>query len=292
MLNRWRDWFMSQPGVLWVGHGVRDDDGLIRVAVVHPGYAAAVPRQIEGVRVEVVVDTAPTLHSLRGTARPLACGVSIGAREGNKAHSGSVGFFVASGLDVFAVTAGHVWRSTGEQPVSEQACQPSPALAPPGRVVGRLVKRILPGGLMPADAALVELLAHERGALSVVPGAGVTLSSLGRASLGMEVAKAGATTGLTHGSVREVSVAVDFGAGWRIQSGFWVTGRNGRPFSDEGDSGGPVFTPDGRVVGIITGGHGGRTFCSNTQDVALAFGFGAQPTVYLPGASAAAAGGW
>ncbi|KAK6502622.1 hypothetical protein TWF506_003202 [Arthrobotrys conoides] len=82
----------------------------------------------------------------------------------------------------------------------------------------------------------------------------VSLGGVADPTEGEEVFKFGGTTGATFGVVNGVKDSVNLRENLRETREWCVLGRNGRTFSDAGDSGSLVFNQQFQVIGIITAG--------------------------------------
>jgi hypothetical protein len=93
------------------------------------------------------------------------------------------------------------------------------------------------------------------------------------AVIGDKVHKVGRTTGLTFGTIKQISVVVGPiayapGACW-FQNSLVIEGNNGTTFSDHGDSGSAIVREDGAVLGLLYAGNGTQTYACPI-DVVLA----------------------
>lgn len=128
-----------------------------------------------------------------------------------------------------------------------------------------------------ADAAIATLeagVAHTQGYLptrSVAAPHGIASPAVGDI-----VYKVGRTTGLTHGTVKQIGVVLgpvpyDPGMCWFRQS-IVVEGNDGTTFSDHGDSGSAIVRNDGMVVGLLYAGNGTQTYACDIGIVLNALG--------------------
>jgi S1-C subfamily serine protease len=96
-------------------------------------------------------------------------------------------------------------------------------------------------------------------------------SGVAPAIIGDRVFKVGRTTGLTHGTITDVSTVVgpvgyDPGECWFARS-IVVEGVNGTLFSDHGDSGSAVVKDNGEVIGLLYAGNGQQTYVCPVDEV-------------------------
>ena len=91
----------------------------------------------------------------------------------------------------------------------------------------------------------------------------------GWAVLGLRVAKVGAATGgYRIGHVREVEKSITFEDGQTLGRVFTVRSSDGRPFSENGDSGSVVFEDSGRrPVGLLIASNGQDSACVEFNNI-------------------------
>jgi S1-C subfamily serine protease len=94
--------------------------------------------------------------------------------------------------------------------------------------------------------------------------------------VGDQVFKVGRTTGLTHGTITAVGIAVgpipyEPGNCWFNQQ-FEIVGNQGSLFSDHGDSGAAIVSTTGELVGLLYAGNGTQTYACSIDAVFSALG--------------------
>jgi hypothetical protein len=103
------------------------------------------------------------------------------------------------------------------------------------------------------------------------PRAAAAPAGVGTAATGDKVHKVGRTTGLTFGTVTQISVVVGPiayapGGCW-FQNSLVIEGDDGTTFSDHGDSGSAIVRDDGMVVGLLYAGNGTQTYACPIDSV-------------------------
>lgn len=237
--------------------------------------------------------------------RPAPGGVSIGHAS---ITAGTLGCLVRRDGDVFILSNNHVLADSNRARPGDPIVQPGPfdggsvptdtiaalesfvpvrlkgsesgcALANAAAALGNAAARLLgssarlkavstevPENLVdaaiarPLDPALVE-----SGILGIGEPSGTALGTLG-----MPVVKSGRTTGVTRGTIEQVSVTVDvdYGIGIARFTDQMMAGA----MSQGGDSGSAVLDSEGRVVGLLFAGSENTTVINRIQHVLDAFG--------------------
>ncbi|MFC4334309.1 chymotrypsin family serine protease [Salininema proteolyticum] len=266
-------------GYRWRAGRLRTDEVCVRVWVEAKGdpipAGEFVPGDLDGVATDVV----ERRLELKGpdTVRwnALVGGVSVGpCRDvGGGPVAGTLGAVVVDSAcgDLVGLTNWHVAVADDAGGEGDRMVQPSrlDGGSCPDDEVGALVRSRLDERV---DAAVVSLTGRE--ITRHVRGIGV-LCGVAVPELGMEVRKSGRTTDTTTGMVDglEASVRVDYGPGFgvrQLEGQISLTGTDGRPFGQGGDSGSVVVTGDGRAVGLyFAGDRDGTNGIANTAaDVA------------------------
>lgn len=199
-----------------------------------------------------VLDSA---RSTQGRARPLRPGTSIGLT--GRDDAGTLGAFVRLSSGAVALLSNaHVLSPHADGRPSGQVMQPGGFDGGSEPVAAVTVTApVQPGVIKPIDAAAAALspgVIHDT-ALCLVDRPFV---SVGRAAIGMRVAKVGRTTGLTRGEVVGIDgrVWMDYPAG-RVRLRDLVLTRGDEPFSHAGDSGAVLFAEDSLMACAL---HVGR----------------------------------
>ncbi len=115
------------------------------------------------------------------------------------------------------------------------------------------------------DAGVAGVVAGVRYSQSYLsPRTAPTPVGMAKAATGDKVHKVGRTTGLTYGTVKQISVVVGPVAyapgGCWFQNSIVIEGDNGTTFSDHGDSGSAIVRDDGMVIGLLYAGNGTQTY--------------------------------
>lgn len=238
------------------------------------GTAWAVDHAAGTVRVTVDDSVSPAdLAHLRRTAGPLADALTVERtpgtltprlRGGEAVYGGgvrcAVGFNARSGSAYYFITAGHctslanTWFSDASHSTA----------------VGQTFGTSFPSN----DYGLVRYLATPSpwppGV--ICNGVPVDIIGVGTPTIGMSVRFAGPTSGCRSGTLTALNATVNYGGG-DVVSGLIRTNICAEP----GDSGGPLFTPGGLALGILSGGSGncasgGTSYFQPVGEVLSAYG--------------------
>ena len=195
--------------------------------------------------------------------------------------SGTLGALVTDGTTKYILSNNHVLGRSG-------AAEPDEDVSQPGRIdlncnVGTIVADFtLAPALEPSnvDAAIAQLRAGLMDETGEIEGVGVPSSTTINPSVGMQVTKAGRTTGVTTGSISSIntSVSVQYqascGGGKKFTIGY--TNQiviNSSSFSAGGDSGSMIVSSSGRnPVGLLFAGSSSSTIGNRMTDVLSALG--------------------
>jgi hypothetical protein len=256
--------------------GPRRGDYCLGVRIHAPRRGgAAVAREIErrahgecDVRVmRRVAKRARDPRWFRALRRPLEAGLSIGHV---RITAGTLGFVVQDDEATYALSNNHVLADVNRGARGDPVVQPGPLDREPDArtVIGELTRfeRIRFAGTNRVDAALAILfdgIEFYAGWTEALPGVVSGVEPVSVDDLGLEVSKAGRTTGVTHGEITQVEVdrlRVDMGDDprrpeeARFDDQFEVTTRGRRAFSAGGDSGSLIVDRSGRARGLLFAG--------------------------------------
>lgn len=284
------DALMRYPNVCGVGVGYREVVGhhteelCVRVYVVEklPEHQLkpvdVVPRIVDGVQTDVVQREFKALYgkaNLPPSARKqrfpieLVGGVSIGSL---RVTAGTLGATVFDRRD-----GRHLLLSNWHILCGSLDCAEGEAIVQPGPFDGGtnqdVIARLTRVALSPhVDCAVAEVIG-DRYVLHHISGIG-SVESIGRFALGQQVKKSGRTTGLTIGTVSDLSADLNVngypeGFG-RFVDQVIVDANDSNPVSLGGDSGSLVVDDNNAAVGLLFAGPviGGAFFVANPiQDV-------------------------
>lgn len=264
------------PGI--EGIGIADD--ILRVYVLQ-GHTpdVEIPHEIEGLRTERVSSTGFRLRTSarRSALSPIPCGVSAGH---HRISAGTLGCLVDIPNSRCILSNNHVLAHSNAGKLGDDIMQPSPydhtPTNPARRVAGLTDYEpfVFSTGVNHIDAAIAAL--DDPG--SAIP----EIMTIGRpvnppvpAFLNQSVAKHGRTTGLTFGTVVDISfdgnVDID-GRPAYFEDQIAIVGTYG-PFSDGGDSGSLVLdNPGSHPVGLLFAGDNTHTLANPIRAVLNRFG--------------------
>jgi hypothetical protein len=231
--------------------------------------AALVPTEYEGVPTDVVESGEFVAHTERGRHRPAPSGVSIGHHSED---AGTLGFVAKHEGDLVVVSNNHVLALTN-------GAQPGDAVVQPGYVDGgREADRIGTLKLFPPldfegknviDAALATV--EPGSVVSEIYGVGPYRPEPWPGDEDLLVRKTGRTTGMTRGVVRDAHASIKLryrGGVARLREQLIVDPRDGRAFSEPGDSGSLVVEESsGSPVGLLCGGTPGYAVVNRIENV-------------------------
>jgi hypothetical protein len=228
--------------------------------------------------------------------RPLVCGLQIqnydnDVRTGEIAKGyiiiGTLGCFVKLSSSAIAILSNNhvVAGENGGVKGSDRILQPGAATFTPSMNVATLTDFVQlnpsPVGasiaagtvvLNDVDAGVAAISVGTNYSQSYLsPRTAVPPAGVGVATTGDKVHKVGRTTGLTFGTITQISVVVGPiayapGGCW-FQNTFVIEGENGTTFSDHGDSGSAIVRADGLVVGLLYAGNGTQTYACPIDSV-------------------------
>jgi len=236
---------------------------------------------------------------------PVKLGTSGGnVKDISKAFccSGTLGALVAGGGKSYVLSNNHVLGRSGSAVVGEDVSQPGliDSGCRPKTIVARFSKAAPLGGGSNVDAALAEVYLNRVDSTGAILDVGIPASNPGVASLTMNVAKSGRTTGLTCGPVTSVltDVSVQYQKGCNSGKKFVVTYLDqvivgSSTFSAGGDSGSLIVDAStARPVALLYAGSSTSTIGNPIQDVVSAlnvsFVGGVEHAVACPAAAGAA----
>ncbi len=270
---------VAQPNVVAVGIAEKETDGQLTGELALTFYvekkgdvpaAEAVPTNLPGalVRRDVATDVVE-LGVIRPETlvqkTPVVPGFSIGHRD---ITAGTLGAILGPRSRPRILSNSHVLADSGLAAVGDPILYPGPL---DGGAAGDVVARMayfVPFDTSGAfvntmDAAVATVVPERRAELrSRIAFLGVVPGGTAVATRGMKVAKAGRTTGLTHGEVRDVNFRFVLDYGGSVGSVGFADQVLCTRYSDGGDSGSLVME-DGtdHVVGLhFAGANGGSVF--------------------------------
>lgn len=293
---------IRRPGVVGVALGENPAGRpVIQVMVEHPGVAG-LPSVLDGEPVQVIV----TGRFLSGEAaaaqagasaptdrwpKPIPIGVSIAHQD---VTAGTIGCQVLQSgtchTSYFLLSNNHVLANSNAGQISDPILHPGPADGGvlPGDQVGWLagfepiVKTTTASNIM--DAALAVVLPETATYTTPPDGYGAPRASTVSPSLNLAVRKYGRTTRMTTGRITSLNATVHIvytGGTAQFVQQFVVTGDNGLPFSQPGDSGSLVVVASGgnarKTVGLMFAGSGNYTAVNPIGPILQRFG------VYIAG---------
>ena len=237
------------------------------------------PPEIEGLATERVTTTGFTrLAPPRQTyLDPVPCGVSVGHFQ---ITAGTVGCLVDTPTGRCILSNNHVLADVNNASIGDDIVQPGPTDSDPAQPARRIAgltdyePLIFGSAVNHIDAAIAKL----DNSASATP----DIMALGRHAnppvatfLDQSVAKHGRTTGLTFGTV--VDISFDGHVGFNGQAAYFedqiaIVGKFGR-FSEPGDSGSLVVdNPGSQPVGLLFAGDATLTLANPIQSVLNRFG--------------------
>lgn len=275
---------MHYPNVTGVGIGYRvvggrrTDEQCIRVYVSEKvperdlPAEAVLPRIIDGIRVDVIEADFQALFggsdlslSERRARHPIVLvgGVSVGGLSVSAGTLGSTVYMPGSGAQLL-LSNWHVLCGRTDCSPGEPVVQPGVA---DGGTQPDTVASLWRFALTDRVDAAVAAMTMERYLIPWISGIGI-VSNTEAARLGMKVRKSGRTTGLTSGTITDLSADVDV-RGYppgtiRFRDQLIAESDDGSPIALGGDSGSLVVDDSARAVGLLFAGpRDGRHFVAN-----------------------------
>ena len=260
------------------GIGIADD--VLRV-YIHSDLKpeAEIPDTIEGLQTELIFTAGFRIHppSRRSAFPPILCGGSIGHSQHT---TGTLGCLVDTAHGRCILSNNHVLANANTAKIADPIMQPGPADATPRSQPRRIARLIdyepLVFGSAPnrIDAAIATL-DDPNIALPDIMTIGAPVNPPVPAFLNQFVTKYGRTTGLTYGTVVDVSfdgiVDVDGQIAY-FEDQVSIVGDDG-PFSKAGDSGSLIVDhPHCHPVALLFAGDGTHTLANPIDAVLGRFG--------------------
>jgi hypothetical protein len=265
---------LSRADVVGTGIGADIGGAPVILIMTKRGGVPDLPATIEGVRtrVEVVGEVVPL--AFKGTYRPVPAGVSVG--NANECAAGTIGAIVLKGGTRYMLSNNHVFARVNAASVGERINQPGRYDAKPAcgqtEQVGSLAQfvNISFSGNNTVDAAIASL--SQSSTCSMVNSLYTPSSTVVSPSVGLAVKKVGRTSGLTHGTISGINVAINVNYGVGVAhfvNQIYVASN----FIRSGDSGSMMVTETGNnPVGLNFAGSGGQSFANPIGPVLQAFG--------------------
>lgn len=249
------------PSGVALGVSVREDgEHVLAVRSTHHEAAEAIAARARGeadVRiVKVYKRSTPAYY--QAVRRPLEPGAQVAMADRN--FVGTLGCFVRDAAGVlYALSNSHVLADEGRAAVGHRIGQPFPQSP-----IGTLARWVPFSTVSPnlVDAAIMRLNATTAllGFTNAIPGPIVGTRDVGPEMLGVEVRKAGRTTGARVGKITSVEIdglPVAYGDPLgvvRFNDQVEVSGGPATDFSAPGDSGSLIVTSDGYAVALLFAG--------------------------------------
>lgn len=265
-----------RPGV--EGIGVAGD--VLRIYVLeHLAADLETPAEIEGLRTERILTTG--FHHLvvprRARLSPTPCGVSVGYGE---ATTGTLGCLVDTPDARCILSNNHVLADANAANLGDEILQPGVADASSSNIPTLIAtltdfERLRFGSAVNRIDAAIAALDDANSVVPDIMAIGPPANPPVAPFLGQSVLKHGRTTGLTFGSVVDVSFdgVVRYTAGIAYFEDQIVVVGNARPFSERGDSGSLILdSPDAHPVGLLFAGDDSQTLANPIQSVLNRFG--------------------
>jgi len=202
----------------------------------------------------------------QGLHRPLEAGLSVGHYE---VTAGTIGFIVEDDEAYYVLSNNHVLADVNNGKPGDPVLQPGKIDRKPSdeTLIG-VLDRFVPISFRRSnvvDCAVAELL-HDiqfyEGWTEALPGLVRGVEPVTKDDLQRTVFKAGRTTGVTEGTITQIEVdrlRVDMGDSDRpklalFSDQFEIQGKDGKLFSDGGDSGSLIVNEDRRAMGLLFAG--------------------------------------
>ena len=272
------------PGVAGIGVA----GGVLRIYVLEDPFTdVEIPEVIEGLRTERVITTG--FHDLTPSRQsrlsPTPCGVSIGhgkpmGHGRTMAGTGTLGCLVDTSVGRCILSNNHVLAISNAASPGDPILQPGPSdesdsdtPTPIATLVDFEPLRF--GSAVNHIDAAIAVLDDADSAVPDIMTIGPPVNPPVAPFLGQTVLKHGRTTGLTHGSVVDVSFdgIVHYDAGVAYFEDQIVVAGDAGPFSERGDSGSLILdSPDAHPVGLLFAGDDSQTIANPIQSVLNRFG--------------------
>jgi PKD repeat protein len=277
---RHNDRLFAIPGVVGTAVGVSEDGRATIKLYLREAGIAGLPDELEGIPVKAEVTgmfyaRAQAVDPTARFPRPVPIGISTGHPN---ITAGTIGFRVKdAGGNVFALSNNHIYADGNDARIGDPALQPGAFDGgnDPADRIGTLFdyetirfakRRNIPTNTM--DAAIALSSTAELGFSTPPDGYGTPGTNVVLPYVGQTVQKYGRTTGLTQGTVSEVSVTVDVCYEGFIMCTKWARFTNQfaiitGAFSEGGDSGSGIVTVGSAdVVGLLFAGSSTHTIAT------------------------------
>ena len=264
------------PGI--EGIGIAGD--ILRVYVLKDHIPdPEIPPEIEGLRTQRV--STPGFRLLapprQSNLSPVPCGVSVGHRN---ITAGTLGCLVDTPAGRYILSNNHVLADTNAGNPGDDILQPGPSDSDPENPARRIAgltdyEPLNLGGAVNSIDAAIAALDDGIPAIPDIMTVGRHANPPAAAFLNQSVAKHGRTTGLTFGTV--VDISFDGNVGINGQFAYFedqiaIVGNYG-PFSEPGDSGSLILNnPGSHPVGLLFAGDDTHTLANPIQAVLSRFG--------------------
>lgn len=277
----------SIPGVVGVGVGFKERGGALTEEIVFRVYveekrplddvppAERIPDEIHGVKTDVLTVTIDTPQADTSKYRPIKGGIQIGNGSGEVGTLGCLARRNAGG-DVVVVSNHHVLLA-GDVTVADDVDVGQPDYSACCCCGCNKIGKVLDGdigGLVDCAIASVDSdveRVHQIAEIGAVAGTDTAV-------VGDVVRKRGRTSGLTSGSVIDVSYVTSSTAGHSFTDQIRIAPSGTGPFVSPGDSGSAVVDEANNVVGIVWGASNNRGTASKIANVMSAM------DINIPGA--------
>lgn len=260
------------------GIGISDDS--IRVYILR-GHdeAVEIPSEFEGLRTECISTAGFGIlaPARQNELSPVPGGVSIGHYN---ISAGTLGCLVETPSGLCILSNNHVLADTNAGVADDDIVQPGPDDVPAGSAARRIAgltdfEPLMFGSAVNHIDAAIAALDDPDSAIPRIMGIGLHAKPPVAAFLNQSVAKHGRTTGLTFGTVADISFDGNVRYNGRVayfEDQIAIIGESS-PFSDDGDSGSLVLdNPGSHAVGLLFAGDGSHTLANRIQSVLNRFG--------------------
>ena len=280
--------FFGKANVTGVGVGYREvggrrtDEVCIRVYVAKKVAATdlaaedLLPERVEGILVDVIESSFETfaIADHRRRHHPLVGGVSgINVALDTTGTLGCRVFDNESGMDML-LSNWHVLCGRLDCSLGESVIQPGQGASGDGGDATDRVARLARATLSESVDAAAAFLTGHRFLLPTILGIGEPTGTID-AEIGMSVRKSGRTTGVTTGTIGDLSADVDvrgYPGGTARFTDQLIVDHVDTVFSAPGDSGSLVMNTDNRAVGLLFAGSASRTIANPIDAVLSALG--------------------